>query len=419
VGLVITRPDGTSRAISGYVFREPEADANAYEPDPATEPRPKVDLRPLLTEVENQGKTNSCAANAVAGAYEYLVQRHLPEDETYDVSRMFIYYAGREEEGGPIEDQGSVLRLLIQSLKTKGAPSEETWPFDLDRVNERPSDEAYQEAAEFVVEDALHMPTDLHAWKCALTEGHPIIFGMKLFDSFDAHRKPGLVPAPTAAETSRASHGGHAMLAVGYSDKDKVFIVRNSWGSEWGDAGYCYIPYDYLINPKYNFGDSWIIKQVASLDPEEGWAEDDDQESVLPDLEGEIANMSEEQYAALLEAMGRVPLETRIAHILLAVAGADGDVADEELDALSGHLATVMAQLGSELDPGRVLRFAKKHDEDQELFDESVELLGQHLSAGMLAALIAMAREVADADETSEDEEDLLAHLVESWQVEE
>jgi uncharacterized tellurite resistance protein B-like protein len=129
--------------------------------------------------------------------------------------------------------------------------------------------------------------------------------------------------------------------------------------------------------------------------------------------------MSDDDYAAMLEAMGSVPLETRIAHLLLAVAGADGDVADEELDTLAAHLEVVMQQLGSELDPAKVLRFAKRHDEDQDLFDETVELLGQHLSAGMLAALIQMARDVADADETTEDEEDLLAHLVESWQIEE
>lgn len=418
MSLVITRPDGTTREVSGYLYAKPKPDAHEYRPTEGTVARSKVDLRPLLTEVENQGKTNSCAANAVAGAYEYLVQRHLPADETYDVSRMFIYYEGRAAGGGAIEDEGSVLSHLIHSLKTKGACSEETWPFDPDRVNEQPSDEAYTEASEFVVEDALHVATDLDSWRCALTEGHPIIFGMKLFDSFDAHRKPGLVPAPTAAESSRESHGGHAMLCVGYSDQDKVFIVRNSWGTTWGDSGYCYIPYDYLVNPKYNFGDSWIIRQVASLDPEEGWAEDDDQESVLPDIEGEIAAMSEEAYAAMLEGMGEVPLETRIAHLLLAVAGADGEVAEEELDSLSTHLATIMIQLGSELDPGKVLRFAKKHDEDQELFDETVELLGQHLSAGMLAALTAIAREVAEADETSEDEEDLLAHLVEAWQIE-
>jgi C1A family cysteine protease len=46
------------------------------------------------------------------------------------------------------------------------------------------------------------------------------------------------------------------MLCVGYSDPDRVFIVRNSWGSDWGDKGYCYIPYDYLMSEKYNDGDS-------------------------------------------------------------------------------------------------------------------------------------------------------------------
>ena len=145
MSLVITRPDGTTREVSGYLYAKPKPDAHEYRPTEGTVARSKVDLRPLLTEVENQGKTNSCAANAVAGAYEYLVQRHLPEDETYDVSRMFIYYEGRAAGGGAIEDEGSVLSHLIQSLKTKGACSEETWPFDPDRVNEQPSDEAYTE----------------------------------------------------------------------------------------------------------------------------------------------------------------------------------------------------------------------------------------------------------------------------------
>ena len=66
------------------------------------------------------------------------------------------------------------------------------------------------------------MPTDLMAWKQALAEGNPIVFGLRLYKSFDRHRTKGLVPQPTPSETSRASHSGHAMLAVGYSDVDRV-----------------------------------------------------------------------------------------------------------------------------------------------------------------------------------------------------
>ena len=67
------------------------------------------------------------------------------------------------------------------------------------------------------------------------------------------------------------------MLCVGYSDPDQVFIVRNSWGKTWGDQGYCYIPYDYMMHPEYNAHDSWIIKSVENLDFSEGvWDETED-----------------------------------------------------------------------------------------------------------------------------------------------
>src|SRR5207245_2212967 len=125
---------------------------------------PKVDLRSYMTEIEDQGLTNSCVANAVAGAYEYLVKRHLIDD-SYDVSRLFIYYNSRALEGGENEDEGSIIADAIECLREYGACSEETWPFDEDYVNDEPSEEAYEEAAGFLVEDTELIPVDLHAWK--------------------------------------------------------------------------------------------------------------------------------------------------------------------------------------------------------------------------------------------------------------
>ncbi|CAF1006985.1 unnamed protein product, partial [Didymodactylos carnosus] len=57
----------------------------------------------------------------------------------------------------------------------------------------------------------------------------------------------------------------HALLAVGYSDTSQAFIVRNSWGENWGDHGYCYIPYDYMTNSNYCF-DAWTIRKLDSND---------------------------------------------------------------------------------------------------------------------------------------------------------
>ena len=56
----------------------PKVDSLAYLPRESFENEPLplcVDLRPLMTPVEDQGQTSSCVANAVAGAYEYWIQR--------------------------------------------------------------------------------------------------------------------------------------------------------------------------------------------------------------------------------------------------------------------------------------------------------------------------------------------------------
>jgi hypothetical protein len=109
-----------------------------------------------------------------------------------------------------------------------------------------------------------------------LAEGYPIIFGIALFEGFDNCQKyGGVVPMPSPDEASRAAHGLHAMLCVGYSEADEMFIVRNSWGEEWGDKGYCYMPYQYVINEKFNLGDSWIIKRTDPIpDFEDTWVND-------------------------------------------------------------------------------------------------------------------------------------------------
>jgi C1A family cysteine protease/uncharacterized tellurite resistance protein B-like protein len=419
MGFLINRADGSSRKVSGYRYAAPRPGTKMWTGAAASAqtrlPR-RVDLREYLTEVENQEDTNSCAANAVAGAYEYLVKRHLGE-EAYDVSRLFIYYNGRAVDGCEHEDEGSVIGSLIESLKEHGACSEETWPFDEDLVNEQPNDEAYQEASQFLIEDTALVPTQLDAWKSALAEGYPIIFGISLFRSFDKHRKPGLVPLPSPRESSRESHGGHAMLAVGYSDQDRVFIVRNSWGTDWGDEGYCYIPYDYLLSERFNNGDSWIIRRVDAVESNAGWSDDD--ESVLPEIDSEFSAMSEDEFQAFIDACGEVPFESRLAQLFLVVANADGEVSDEEVETLGAQLQDTFERLGSDLDPKRVLRFAARHVENEELLNETVQIFGEHLSAGMLATIISKAQEIAGSDELGEDEEDLLAQLVEEWQIEE
>ncbi|MDX1904479.1 MAG: C1 family peptidase [Thermonemataceae bacterium] len=234
-----------------------------------------VDLRKYMTPVEEQ-VGNSCVANAFAGAYEYLAKRTL--GDSGDVSRLFIYYNARYMEETQEEDCGSVMAHAIEGLKNYGACAEDVWPNNQEMITEEPPEEAYEHASQFTIEEAEFIETDLDLWRHTLAEGYPIAFALNTFDSFDeATRNRGKVPMPKKSDNIRETHGWHAMLCVGYSDKDRMFIVRNSWGNSWGDEGYCYIPYDYVIHPEYNGHDSWIIKSVSDLEfTKDIWYEDEE-----------------------------------------------------------------------------------------------------------------------------------------------
>ena len=261
---------------SGYTPMAAKPGAAQYQPSIAVKfgkPPAKVDLRTLMTPIEDQGDTNSCVANAVAGAYQYWIKKTTKQDQ--DISRLFIYYNARWRDGSQDKDEGSVIQLAMEGLQKFGACFEKEWPFDPHLILKKPGSDAYKDGAAFRVQDMAQVPLKLEAWKQALAEGKPIVFGCALFDSFDdCSKRGGVVPMPSPDDVARAKHSGHSMCAVGYNDGESVFIVRNSWGNAWGDKGYCYMPYDYLMNPKFNDGDCWVfVPKVPSQPPREVWSD--------------------------------------------------------------------------------------------------------------------------------------------------
>ena len=90
-----------------------------------------------------------------------------------------------------------------------------------------------------------------------LAEGFPFVFGFTVYESFESIKvaQTGQVPMPKKSERAL---GGHAVMAAGYDQKQKRFIVRNSWGEEWGQAGYFTMPYAYLETSADDF---WTIRQ--------------------------------------------------------------------------------------------------------------------------------------------------------------
>jgi C1A family cysteine protease len=228
-----------------------------------------VDLRDKCPTVFDQGKLGSCTANAICACYSFIFMREngLTPDKEELFSRLFLYWNERSLEGTVDKDSGASLRDGIKSIHKNGIPQEKYWPYVVDQYNIRPSDEAYIMATNHVAVQYHRLQDHLHQLKQCLMEGHPFVFGFTVYESFESKEvaKTGMMPMPKDGEQLL---GGHAVMAVGFDDNRKCFIIRNSWGSDWGDGGYFYMPYDFIFGrptnqdlPKY-VSDLWVVEKT-------------------------------------------------------------------------------------------------------------------------------------------------------------
>lgn len=219
----------------------------------------RVDLRPNCPPVYDQGSIGSCTANAAAAAFQFDQMKQGVSEFT--PSRLFIYYNERVLDGDVRQDAGSQLRTAAKTLNKTGVCPETLWPYIVSKFTRKPVIKAYRAAKKSVSYASLNNAriTDL---KSSLADGIPFIFGFTVYESFesDVVAQTGMVPMPTLQE---GVLGGHAVMCVGYDDTKKCFIVRNSWGPDWGDKGYCYMPYAYLTNSNLAT-DFWQIITVAA-----------------------------------------------------------------------------------------------------------------------------------------------------------
>lgn len=220
----------------------------------SNEIKEKIDLREKCSGIVDQGQLGSCTANAiVSGLREYMLLND-SRDEFQRLSRLFLYWWERKMEGTVNRDSGASLRDGMKVLKEKGVCLESSWPYDIKTFENAPTDDEIKEAKKYTISGYQRIK-NIDEIKHALLINHLVVFGMTVYKSFESTGSDGIVPIPSDGEDEL---GGHALCFVGFDDNlnNGSFIVRNSWGEQWGDSGYCYMPYSMF---KYIM-DIWTVK---------------------------------------------------------------------------------------------------------------------------------------------------------------
>lgn len=212
----------------------------------------RVDLSPNCSRIENQGQLGSCTGNAITSVLEYELRK--AKKSRADLSRLFVYYNERMVEGTINEDAGAIIRDGIKSLVTYGAPAETAWPYNIKKFTQKPTATAYKKALPKRIVSYQRLSTVDDIKRC-LASGSPVVFGFKVYESFESDEvaRTGIVPIPLAGERNL---GGHCMYFDSYADG--YIGAANSWDSTWGLAGRCKFKEEHVANPNH-FGDFWKV----------------------------------------------------------------------------------------------------------------------------------------------------------------
>ena len=238
-----------------------------------------IDLREWCSPIEDQGALGSCTAHAGVGVIEYYERKSFGRH--MDASRLFLYKVTRnlmKLKG----DTGAYLRTTMGGMVLFGVPPEEYWPYreDQKEFDQEPPAFCYAFAQNYqTVKYFRHDPPEtkaeeiLRKVKAYLFKGHPAMFGFTVYSSIEQADKTGRIPFSSPKERIE---GGHAVVAIGYDDKMKIknkygkietsgaLLIKNSWGNGWGEEGYGWLPYEYVL--KGLAEDFWSVLRKEWID---------------------------------------------------------------------------------------------------------------------------------------------------------
>ncbi|MER7773250.1 C1 family peptidase [Kitasatospora sp. NPDC096140] len=210
----------------------------------------EIDLREPWWNIADQGVTGSCVGWATADSmlrWHFTKANRLPKDDR--LSARYVWMASKETDEFTtqpttfIEEDGTSLKAALTIAREFGVVREEELPFKPPPLN-YPGDSQtfYALAAQMRIAAYFNLGRDLDEWRQWLgTGGGPVLVRLSVDSTWDEAQATHGELNHYKQETAR---GGHAVSLVGYT-RERRFIVRNSWGKDWGDNGYAYASEEY------------------------------------------------------------------------------------------------------------------------------------------------------------------------------
>ena len=239
---------------STFLLRQSSTDERDYIYQRTTaELKSIVDLRQFDSLIENQMDLGSCVGNAITNCYELQVKQLYP-NTFVDLSRLFVYYNARLLDGTVDTDVGTTIRGGIKAGNHFGLCTEELWPYDVSKFSTRPNPECYRDGSYRTITHYQSLAGLADILDCVNNE-KPVVIGTHLYESFMSLDKDSPVIEPPGYNDDYI--GAHAMVILGYNLENKQLLAKNSFGVDWGEDGYCYIPFYYA---QKEFFERWVFQ---------------------------------------------------------------------------------------------------------------------------------------------------------------
>lgn len=233
-----------------------------------------VEIRPAISFLPfNQGELGSCTGNAWSAAFAFGLWKQ--QARLFSPSRLFIYYNERSIERTIGSDSGAQLRNGLKSLLKQGVCPEDEWPYYASKFAAKPSPKCYKHALDHQIKEYLRVVQARDSIMDCLADGHPVVFGFSVYESFESDRVAHTGNA-SMPKRNEADLGGHAAMIVGYNNRgtewahiagrtwpDRTFLILNSWGRKWGIEGCFTLPFDYVLDPDLA-SDFWSLRLVEA-----------------------------------------------------------------------------------------------------------------------------------------------------------